>query len=364
MSSSNIGQIGHFLIGVPGSGKSTFARQLGRVTGGAIVSTDRIRAQLFGDEAIQGDWRAIEAEAIAQIRATVRDRRPVIYDATNAKRCWRIEMLHKLADLDVLWMAWYLTPPLSRCQQFNRQRDRQVPDAVIEAFYRSLRRFPPTDAEGFARVCRFVPEEDEAMLQGSRFAIASFVREQLDRLPQAIARRRQRQQANAPHPYSRSIDFERLMYEIAAIAEASDSPLNPPPTVASLTRRVGTDTSPFYADPEAIARDLEWIERSHLFDRQRKPLAFQVPEIGDRGRSFLPHPYSDLSSFKRLMQTIRYLLFESPEVLETCSFKELFSRVKNARVETSYHHFRQDLQKVIRPYRIVTPLPFPPRRVV
>jgi hypothetical protein len=154
------------------------------------------------------------------------------------------------------------------------------------------------------------------------------------------------------------------MYEIAAIAEASDSPLNPPPTVASLTRRVGTDTSPFYADPEAIARDLEWIERSHLFDRQRKPLAFQVPEIGDRGRSFLPHPYSDLSSFKRLMQTIRYLLFESPEVLETCSFKELFSRVKNARVETSYHHFRQDLQKVIRPYRIVTPLPFPPRRVV
>jgi predicted kinase len=364
LTSSNIGQIGHFLIGVPGSGKSTFARQLARVTGGAIVSTDRIRAQLFGDEAIQGDWRAIEAEAIAKIRSTARDRRPVIYDATNAKRCWRIEMLHKLGDLDVLWMGWYLTPPLSRCQQFNRQRDRQVPDAVIEAFYRSLRRFPPIDAEGFARVCRFVPEADEAMLQGSRFAIASFVREQLDRLPQAIARRRQRQQANAPHPYSRLIDFERLMYAIAAIAEASDSPLNRPQTVASLTRRVGSDASPFYADPEAIARDLEWIESSHLFDPQHKPIAFQVPEIGDRGRSFLPHPYSDLSSFRRLMQTIRYLLFESPAVLESCSFEQLLSRVKNARVETSFHHFRQDLQKVIRPYRIVTPLPFPPRRVV
>ena len=51
----------HCLIGLPGSGKSTFARQWVEYDPNCIIiSTDTIRAELFGDETIQGDWNLIE----------------------------------------------------------------------------------------------------------------------------------------------------------------------------------------------------------------------------------------------------------------------------------------------------------------
>ncbi|NJL21663.1 MAG: ATP-binding protein [Leptolyngbyaceae cyanobacterium SM1_3_5] len=55
------------------------------------VSTDAIREQRFGNEATQGDWAAIEAQAIEQIKAAIAGGKSVIYDATNVRRAWRLE---------------------------------------------------------------------------------------------------------------------------------------------------------------------------------------------------------------------------------------------------------------------------------
>jgi predicted kinase len=41
--------ISHFLVGTPGSGKSTFAAQLAKLGNYRIVSPDEIRKQLYGD---------------------------------------------------------------------------------------------------------------------------------------------------------------------------------------------------------------------------------------------------------------------------------------------------------------------------
>jgi predicted kinase len=57
----------------------------------------------------------------------------IIYDATNAKHEWRIDFLQKLQqDNNVQWIGWYLTTSLEICQQWNKNRKRQVPDTVIE----------------------------------------------------------------------------------------------------------------------------------------------------------------------------------------------------------------------------------------
>lgn len=145
--------INHFLIGPPGAGKSTFAKHLIQLYPTAqIVSTDAIRARLFGDESIQGNWPLVERNVLSQMREISAAGRPVIYDATNAKLEWRLSILKQIANDNMQWIGWYLTTPLPLCQTWNHQRSRQVPEIVIEESFQSLQRNPPSVAEGFVAV--------------------------------------------------------------------------------------------------------------------------------------------------------------------------------------------------------------------
>ncbi|MGB7443752.1 MAG: ATP-binding protein [Coleofasciculaceae cyanobacterium] len=152
----------HFLIGIPSSGKSTLAKKLLQIdTNAVVVSTDAIRALLFGDESIQGDWLLIESEVFKQIELAVSLGKSVIYDATNAKQEWRLSMLEKLGRYKNLqWIGWHVKTPLSTCLAWNRQRNRQVPEEIIEKMDMFLRENPPTLAEGFAAVYRLNLAED------------------------------------------------------------------------------------------------------------------------------------------------------------------------------------------------------------
>jgi predicted kinase len=126
-----------------------------------IVSTDAIRAQLFGDEAIQGPWLSIEHELDRQLRdaqgaMTQQQLDGVICDATHCRRRNRRRMLAQLKVLgfetiDGLWFD----VPLDLCLQRNRARSRQVPPEVITAMQRQISSTPPTSAEGFRALYRY-----------------------------------------------------------------------------------------------------------------------------------------------------------------------------------------------------------------
>jgi predicted kinase len=151
----------HLLIGIPGSGKSTFARQwVAADPRYRIVSTDRIRAQLFGNAIIQGEWSIVEAQVLAEIRTHLAAGYSVIYDATNTKLEWRLQFLQHFRASENLanipWMAWWIDTPLAICQQRNQKRDRNVPPDVIDAMATHLQDCPPHPREGFVTV-RTVP---------------------------------------------------------------------------------------------------------------------------------------------------------------------------------------------------------------
>lgn len=144
----------HCLIGCPASGKSTLADHL-LCLGSArtIISTDRIRQQLYGDEAIQGSWPDIETEVFEQLKAALSQRIPVVYDATNAQRQRRIGLCQGLQQLSPdPWVAWHLTTPLETCLGWNQNRPRQVPIEVIQQMAASLAADPPTVSEGWLAV--------------------------------------------------------------------------------------------------------------------------------------------------------------------------------------------------------------------
>lgn len=150
------------LIGLPGSGKSTLAQQLiAETPHSLLISTDTIRGQLFGDEAIQGPWllvwrqlqRQLEqaAFAINQGQATV-----AIYDATNAARRQRKDAIALCRDTGFTHITglWFDTP-IWLCLSRNHRRQRQVPEEVIFRMYRQLRDAPPSLADGFDELIRY-----------------------------------------------------------------------------------------------------------------------------------------------------------------------------------------------------------------
>ncbi|MCU0548919.1 MAG: AAA family ATPase [Leptolyngbya sp. Prado105] len=159
------------MIGLPGSGKSTLAGSLlknsGSVTGAGgnhnhrskktsalLISTDAIRAQLFGDEAIQGNWLKIWLEvrsqfqqAVTQIASNELDF--AIYDATNAVRKHRreaIALARKTGFTDITGI--WVNPTIEICLARNQARSRQVPEDVIHRMARRLYGAPPSIEEG------------------------------------------------------------------------------------------------------------------------------------------------------------------------------------------------------------------------
>ena len=152
-------------VGIPGSGKSTWARNLAAQKADQnqhylIISTDRIRAELYGDESIQGEWMEIRRSLISQLKSARQaiaqgHTAAVIYDATNAARRQRREFVQIARDSGYgpLIAAWIDTP-LEICLQRNAERSRQVPPHIIEKMHRQLTGAPPTEAEDIDRIIK------------------------------------------------------------------------------------------------------------------------------------------------------------------------------------------------------------------
>lgn len=143
------------LIGLPGSGKSTWARQfIQQFPRYEVLSTDKTRALLYGDAAIQGEWAQIWHQLEALLRQSVQAidvqvREGVIWDATNVQRRRRRELIQTLSQLGFndIGAVWFDTP-LAVCLERNQLRDRTVPPEVILKMHRELVGGPPDISDG------------------------------------------------------------------------------------------------------------------------------------------------------------------------------------------------------------------------
>ncbi len=151
----------HFLVGIPGAGKTTFAHQLvTRDPQSVHISPDLIREQLYDDQIIQGDWSAIESKVQQLFQNAIEQGCPVIYDATNAKRKWRTNFLRDHTPPSVKWLGWVFQTPVTDCIARNQNRERTVPMDVIIDYAQLLNQFPPIVSEGFCAILD-VPLDDQ-----------------------------------------------------------------------------------------------------------------------------------------------------------------------------------------------------------
>lgn len=139
MSKDGHGCVAHVMIGAPGSGKSTMALKLSEIFDSVIVSTDKIRESLYGDESEQGDWKEIESELRRLVRCAKASGRNVIIDATHARAKYRKSVAKFLNECGFEFIVPVLVhPSLEACLEQNRSRERKVPQRVIIQMWQSI----------------------------------------------------------------------------------------------------------------------------------------------------------------------------------------------------------------------------------
>ena len=127
----------YVLIGVSGSGKSTYAESLCQNTKLAVVSTDKIREQLFGSESDQREGDKVFKTAYDWVEYWIENGKDVVFDATNTTKRGRKQLLRSIR-YPCIKVAVLFTPPIDVSIARNANRQRIVPESVIRRQYEQL----------------------------------------------------------------------------------------------------------------------------------------------------------------------------------------------------------------------------------
>ncbi|MFM7437875.1 MAG: AAA family ATPase, partial [Snowella sp.] len=325
---------------------------------------------LFGDEFIQGNWKLIEAEIFTQIQQNLTAGNSIIYDATNAKRAWRMALLQKLKsinNLDIIGL--HLQTPLEICKQWNKQRQRQVPESIIESYYQALKQFPPIPAEGFTAIY-------DIPFQNGNLDLTSFT-EKITKLSRSKINRQNRTQHRKVklHHYSELLDFDRLMHLISLILEhpgiGNLQQTDPQLLENILGQKTNFDNSideictfitikhhSIYADPIAIKQDLKWLEENGIIGEESHSSEIHFEAV--KNSDIITHSYSDIEPFQRLIKIIRFII-HNPFLYnsEQGSLNTLVSEMEAQQIIdlNSANNARKDIEKILKPFRILPNFP-------
>ena len=155
------------LMGVAGSGKSTFAASHFRPT--EVISSDQCRAMIADDPEDQ----SVSPAAFDLLHVIAGKRldagRLTVIDATNVLAWGRKTLLELAAAREVPVIAVVLDLPLELCRERNLARARQVPEAVIQKQWGDLQgSLSGLAQEGVAEVYRFTDPGQIAKVQIER----------------------------------------------------------------------------------------------------------------------------------------------------------------------------------------------------
>lgn len=153
------------LIGIPASGKSTVAKRLSG-EGHVVLSSDEVRAEIFGGEGFPKDEKErerLQSAVYGEIRKRAKEYlvggRSVVIDATNLNRKKRIKLLSFFEQIPCYKkaMLFVISPEVCSRRNSLRPKGKRVPE---EDMQRLLRGFEvPVMGEGWDEIVLSVDSE-------------------------------------------------------------------------------------------------------------------------------------------------------------------------------------------------------------
>lgn len=135
------------MVGLPCSGKSTYAEKLSKEYNAAIHSSDTLREELTGDINNQDNNELVFQTLHSRIKDDLKDGKSCIYDACQVTRKSRMSFLQQLNKIPCRKICVLMATRYRYCIERGRTRDRKVPGYVIERMYKKFD--PPYWYEGW-----------------------------------------------------------------------------------------------------------------------------------------------------------------------------------------------------------------------
>lgn len=137
------------MIGLPGSGKSTIAKELSKKQNAHVHSSDEIRHELYGNEDNQDNNEEVFKKLNERINRDLSNGKNVIYDATNLSYKKRKIFLHTIKT-ECIKECQLIAVPYEECVNRNNKRNRKVSQEVMKKMYKSF--FVPQYYEGWDNI--------------------------------------------------------------------------------------------------------------------------------------------------------------------------------------------------------------------
>lgn len=136
------------MIGIPGSGKSTFAEKIAKDENAIVISSDNLREELFDNVWEFKKNNLLFGEMFQRTHTYLSQGKSVVFDATNIRRSQRKQILKKFKPY--YKECYYLKTPLEKVLRQNLMRNRHVPEEVIVRMYNRIQE--PELIEGWDKV--------------------------------------------------------------------------------------------------------------------------------------------------------------------------------------------------------------------
>ncbi len=137
----------YIAVGLPGSGKTTWIEKYPNIY---WHSSDEVRERILGNVNEQRFNKVVFYHLHEEIRADLKLGRDCYYDATNLTPELRRDIIRKFKPHANKIIAIYFNESIEVCKERNSNRERKVPEDVIDKMANKLQ--PPELKEGFDEI--------------------------------------------------------------------------------------------------------------------------------------------------------------------------------------------------------------------